>query len=41
MNNQANVRFALISYKPDYELEEDSMEKKSYNLTFGGVHCYY
>ena len=41
MNNQTNVCFALIGYKPDYELEEDTTAKKSYNLTVGGVRCYY
>ncbi len=41
MNNQANLFFALIGYKPDYKLDEDSMAKKSYNLTVGGVCCYY
>ncbi len=41
MNNQANLRFALIGYKPDYELDEESMAKKSYNLTVGGVYSYY
>ena len=41
MNIQANVCFALIEYKPDYKLEEDTTAKKSYNLTVGGVHCYY
>ena len=41
MNNQANLYFALIGYKPDYELDEEGMAKKSYNLTVGGVHSYY
>ena len=41
MNNQANLRFALIGYKPDYKLDEESMSKKSYNLTVGGVRSYY
>ncbi len=41
MNNQANLCFALIGYKPDYELDKDSMGKKSYNLTVVGVRCYY
>ncbi len=41
INNQANLHFALIGYKPDYELDEESMAKKSYNLTVGGVRCYY
>ncbi len=41
MNNQTNVRFALIRYKPDYESEEYNMAKKNYNLNVGGVRCYY
>ncbi len=41
MNNQANLHFTLSGYKPDYKLDEDSMAKKNYNLTVGGVHCYY
>ncbi len=41
MNNQANLRFSLIGYKPDYQLDEESMAKKSYNLTVGGVRSYY
>ncbi len=41
MNNQANLHFSLIGFKLDYELDEESMAKKSYNLTVGGVRCYY
>ncbi len=41
MNNQANLHFALIVYKLDYKLDEESMAKKSYNLTVGCVHSYY
>ncbi len=41
MINQANICFALIGYNPDYELEEDTTAKKSYNLTVGGVRRYY
>ncbi len=41
MSNQANLSFALIGYKPDYKLDEESMAKKSYNLTVGGVRSYY
>ena len=41
MKNQANLRFALIGYKPDYKLDEESMAKKSCNLTVGGVRSYY
>ena len=41
MSNQANLCFALIRYKPDYKLDEKSMAKIKYNLTVGGVRCYY
>ncbi len=30
-----------MGYKPDYELEEDTTAKKSYNLTVVGVRFYY
>ena len=41
MNNQETLRFSLIRYKPDYELDEESMVNKKYNLMVGGVRCYY
>ena len=41
MNNQANICFALIGYKPDYELDEESMSKKNYNVKVCSVRCYY
>ncbi len=41
MNDQANIRFSLIGYKPDYELDEESMAKRTDNLTVGGVRSYY
>ncbi len=41
MNIQVNLRFALIGYKPDCELDKENMAKKSYNLTVGGVSFYY
>ena len=41
MTNQANLCFGLIGYKPDYELDEEGMAKKSYNLTVGSVRSYY
>ena len=41
MSNQTSLRFAIIGYKPDYELDEESMAKKRYNLTVGGVRSYY
>ncbi len=41
IKNQPNLSFAFIGYKPDYELDEESMSKKNYYLTVGGVRCYY